>query len=665
MLKSVKAKLALFLSVFLMLIFTAVGFITYNIAYSAVVQNIRGILPEIARSAAMIVASRVEAELNGLEVLANNYLIRDTNTDWQDIKQLLDAEVQRGGYIKIGIADRNGNYRTTAGESLNISDREFFVEAINGSKYVSDPMESESGGLFTITFAVPIQENNQIRGVLVGVKDGTELISIIDDIVYYENGSTFMINDEGTTIAHKDRELVVNADNIIERAKEDDSLSQLAYWHGRMISGRTGVGEYEYEGVEKYIGFAPVAGLNWSIGATVPKQEILGFLEDIRINVAIATNIVLLVTIAITYLILNGMTKTLRAVANHLPQIASGDLTVEIPDKYLKKEDETGILSKAVKRMQDSFKYVISMLNESINKINMEADNLSKVSEELASSSENVAGAIQDVAQGANSQAQDLSRIMNALTIFGNHLDEIVQEIDIIDRSSDRINEMANTSNRDMQRVVEAAKQISIAFDNFKEQISGFGESVKQIDEISSLINVISEQTNMLALNASIEASRAGEAGKGFAVVANQIRQLAERSKSSAANINKLIRVIAVGSSDIIRDAETMQEKLSSGITMIENAVLAFRDIIQELEKMTPEVHAANDAIINLDREKDSILKRIEEISAVAQEVSASSEEIAASSEEMNASSEEVAAAAYNLKEAVGEIAEQINKFKI
>lgn len=665
MLKSVKAKLALFLSVFLMLIFTAVGFITYNIAYSAVVQNIRGILPEIARSAAMIVASRVEAELNGLEVLANNYLIRDTNTDWQDIKQLLDAEVQRGGYIKIGIADRNGNYRTTAGESLNISDREFFVEAINGSKYVSDPMESESGGLFTITFAVPIQENNQIRGVLVGVKDGTELISIIDDIVYYENGSAFMINDEGTTIAHKDRELVVNADNIIERAKEDDSLSQLAYWHGRMISGRTGVGEYEYEGVEKYIGFAPVAGLNWSIGATVPKQEILGFLEDIRINVAIATNIVLLVTIAITYLILNGMTKTLRAVANHLPQIASGDLTVEIPDKYLKKEDETGILSKAVKRMQDSFKYVISMLNESINKINMEADNLSKVSEELASSSENVAGAIQDVAQGANSQAQDLSRIMNALTIFGNHLDEIVQEIDIIDRSSDRINEMANTSNRDMQRVVEAAKQISIAFDNFKEQISGFGESVKQIDEISSLINVISEQTNMLALNASIEASRAGEAGKGFAVVANQIRQLAERSKSSAANINKLIRVIAVGSSDIIRDAETMQEKLSSGITMIENAVLAFRDIIRELEKMTPEVHAANDAIINLDREKDSILKRIEEISAVAQEVSASSEEIAASSEEMNASSEEVAAAAYNLKEAVGEIAEQINKFKI
>ena len=349
MLKSVKAKLALFLSVFLMLIFTAVGFITYNIAYSAVVQNIREILPEIARSAAMIVASRVEAELNGLEVLANNYLIRDTNTDWQDIKQLLDAEVQRGGYIKIGIADRNGNYRTTAGESLNISDREFFVEAINGSKYVSDPMESESGGLFTITFAVPIQENNQIRGVLVGVKDGTELISIIDDIVYYENGSAFMINDEGTTIAHKDRELVVNADNIIERAKEDDSLSQLAYWHGRMISGRTGVGEYEYEGVEKYIGFAPVAGLNWSIGATVPKQEILGFLEDIRINVAIATNIVLLVTIAITYLILNGMTKTLRAVANHLPQIASGDLTVEIPDKYLKKRTKQGFYLRQLK----------------------------------------------------------------------------------------------------------------------------------------------------------------------------------------------------------------------------------------------------------------------------------------------------------------------------
>ena len=105
MLESIKAKLALFLSIFLLVVFIGVGFITYNTAYRAVEQNIREALPELAKKSAMIVSSRVETDLNGLEVLANNYLIKDMAADWQEKKKILDAEVQRGGYIKIGIAD--------------------------------------------------------------------------------------------------------------------------------------------------------------------------------------------------------------------------------------------------------------------------------------------------------------------------------------------------------------------------------------------------------------------------------------------------------------------------------------------------------------------------------------------------------------------------------
>ena len=305
------------------------------------------------------------------------------------------------------------------------------------------------------------------------------------------------------------------------------------------------------------------------------------------------------------------------------------------------------------------------MLNENANKIDMEADNLSSVAGELASSSENVAVSIQDVAQCINTQAEDLSRITNILTNFGKQLDEIVQKIAVVDKSSDRINEMASASNQDMQLLMESANQISVAFNSFKERISGFGESVKQIDEISNLINVISEQTNILALNASIEAARAGEAGKGFVVVAERVRELAERTKRSAADINKLIRVIAADSSDIIRDADNIQEKLNKEIAVIENAVETFRDIILELEKVTLGIDAANNAIVNLEREKDSILERVKEISAVAQKVSSSSEEIAAASEEMTASNEEVAAVSDMLKESVEEIVEQINRFKI
>lgn len=665
MLESIKAKLALFLSIFLLVVFIGVGFITYNTAYRAVEQNIREALPELAKKSAMIVSSRVETDLNGLEVLANNYLIKDMAADWQEKKKILDAEVQRGGYIKIGIADKDGNYKTTAGESFNISDKEYFIDAMSGATYVSDPMESDTGDSLVITFAVPIRENNKVLGVLIGVKDSTSLTSIISDIVYYESGSAFMINEDGTIIAHQDQELVDNAVNILEMAEEDESLSQLAYWCGRMMSWRTGAGEYQYGGVEKYIGFAPVEGLNWSIAATVPKQEVLKTLTDIRKNVAIATSVVLFLTIAITYLILNSATKTLNVVANHLPKIASGDLTVDIPDKYLKNRDETGILSNAVKKMQDSLKNIIAMLNENANKIDMEADNLSSVAGELASSSENVAVSIQDVAQGINTQAEDLSRITNILTNFGKQLDEIVQKIAVVDKSSDRINEMASASNQDMQLLMESANQISVAFNSFKERISGFGESVKQIDEISNLINVISEQTNILALNASIEAARAGEAGKGFVVVAERVRELAERTKRSAADINKLIRVIAADSSDIIRDADNIQEKLNKEIAVIENAVETFRDIILELEKVTLGIDAANNAIVNLEREKDSILERVKEISAVAQKVSSSSEEIAAASEEMTASNEEVAAVSEMLKESVEEIVEQINRFKI
>ena len=212
---------------------------------------------------------------------------------------------------------------------------------------------------------------------------------------------------------------------------------------------------------------------------------------------------------------------------------------------------------------------------------------------------------------------------------------------------------------------MQTLDNITISFNDLITKISSLGKDINKINEITNIIKGIAAQTNLLALNASIEASRAGEAGRGFSVVAGEIRKLAEQSKDSSESINLLISNISNNTNIMLQATDEMDNELSNEVAIINNSVDSFKRIIQSIDEVIPKIGQVSMAAINIDTEKNTIIEKIEVVSAASEEISASTEEISAASEEMNAATDEVTSAADILNNMTKEMMEQVNKFKL
>ena len=382
--------------------------------------------------------------------------------------------------------------------------------------------------------------------------------------------------------------------------------------------------------------------------------------------------VIVLITLGIMLLsflvgmkIIKNITNPLDVSVNYFDVISEGNFSEELPVHYLKRYDEIGELARSSQKMQKSVRDMILNVKDASKSINSQSENLYSVSEEMSASSENVCRSISDVSKGTEEQAQDLVSITGILNEFGEALDEVVQAIKDVDGLSKDINFMANESNSKMQTLIHSVSNISGSFKNFMGKINRLGNEINQINEITTLINSISDRTNLLALNAAIEAARAGESGRGFAIVAEEIRKLAEQSKVSSENINKLIIGISNESEELIKNTGIMNEELNDQVQIIDENINSFRKIVQSVDSITPRIDSINNSAVNINKDKNSILDKIERAAAVSQEIASTGEEISASSQEMNASSEEVASTAEYLTNMTKKMMVEINKFKI
>lgn len=655
--KSIKAKLSLIFAGLLCLVCIGLGVTSYFVSKKALTESVQDSILSSTSQAANVVEKTIEVQTNTLEALAGSEWIQKDDLSAQEKVDRLQSETKRSNHIRMGIADLKGNAIYTNGTKLDLSDRDYFKKAIAGNVAVSDPLLSKADGTLVLTYSVPIKKQDKVVGVLIAVADGNVLSDYTDSVKYGKSGAVFIINSKGTVIAHHDRKLVENMGNSIEDAKKDSSLNQFAAQLKLMTEGKTGTGVYEYQGVTKFMGYAPIEGLGWSLAITAPKSEVMAKVDQLALTILIISVVFVAISIIVTVKVASNIARPIRTVSNHLHTMAEGDFTQEIPKNILKKKDETGMLAKAMENMQQSMRDILkrvkeqsegvgksltvihgdmNLLNESIQKISETSESLSAGAQETAASTEEM-----------NSTSTEIERTVEAIAMKAQEGAGVVSDM----------NEMTENMKSNAVGSKETAVTVYAKTKGNLQAAIEKAKAVNQINELSKAILDITSQTSLLSLNAAIEAARAGEAGRGFAVVADEIGSLAQNSESAVARIQEVTQVIitavdALTSSsseilefmdqqvlkdyDVLVDTSEQYSESSNGINGMvldfsassEELFASMRDMVTTIEGVTSASNEEAEGAYQISQEVASIASKSDEVIHLAEKTKSQSDEL-------------------------------------
>jgi methyl-accepting chemotaxis protein len=672
--ESLRTKLSLVFSVVLVAGCLALWYEVQIQADKALEAEATEAMLKVAKQLAETQESRNQARTYAVETIANRNVIRGKSGDREaTLEEKLGAlrnEAVRGsilGFKEFVLADREGNAYSTSGVRANVADRAYFKPALAGKTVVSSTLVSKSDQSIIFVIATPVRHyaTNEITGVLIGVVDAMSMSALVGSVSYARTGYAFAVDGTGKTIAHKDIERVRSQENVVEQAKSDPSLASLAAVVSKMAAGEEGVGRYTFLGQDMIVAYAPVKSAGWSVAVVAPEAEVLARSAGVKRSVLVISAIIIVVALALVLVLARSMTAPLALAVGHLGAMADGDFARPIPEKFLRLKDEVGRLVRSIVELQARMKPLLAGLKEDAKTLAQGSEALGAASEEIAASSGEVAKAIQQVAAGASDQSNHLQDILSLIQNITASLEKVYTELGKVKANSEETSRLAEVGKKELDLLVKSIRDVREAFKVVTERLSALSGSVNQIGEILEVINGIADQTNLLALNAAIEAARAGEAGRGFAVVADEVRKLAEQSRASSDKIGALLANIGQETIQVVKTSEEMRQQVVSQLENAEKTIKAFDDILQAVEGMAPMIEATYREVDGTVRAKDVVLDRVQSVSAVAEEAAASAEEISASAEELSASTQEIASTAQEVMKVAKRLEEQAERFKI
>lgn len=661
--KSLKTRLIFYFTIMILLSSLAVGLISIYYSSTSLTKEAEKSLFVMAKEGAALAESRIETEFKVLETIAG---LEDVKSmDWLVQNDVLNNLIDETNFLALGVVGPDGLARYTDGIVENLADRDHIKIAFNGVESISDIIPDVVNGGTLMRYAVPIDMDGKIVGVLVGRRDGGNLSLITEDIGYGEQGYSYIINSKGTVMAHPNKELVLNLFNPIYESENDKNLESMANAFNKILEEREGLTTYTYNGNDLYAAYMPIKGTDWILIITANVDEVLSSVPKMRNNMLIASAIIILINIVIAYFIGNSISKPIIQLKGYAEKVSNLDLTENLHENLLAKEDEVGLLSRGVQHLVDNLREIIKEIDYSSNEVLSTSEELTATTQQSAIAVEDVAKAVEGIAKGASEQAESTEKGALKINELGNAIENNLDLAKNLTYTSNRISEVVDNGLVEMENLFKITEESNKASVEIYDIIQKTNESASAIGEATNVIASIAEQTNLLALNASIEAARAGEAGRGFAVVADSIRKLAEESSKSANSIDEIVKKLQLNAENAVVTIENLasiSKEQTKGVINSREKYLAIRDAVNEAIKAVDELNVSSSRMEEL---KNEILDMIQSLSALAEENSASTEEVTASMEEQNASIQEIASASEGLAKLAENLKSVIDRFKI
>ncbi len=357
-----------------------------------------------------------------------------------------------------------------------------------------------------------------------------------------------------------------------------------------------------------------------------------------------------------------SITKPVDAMLAASNKVAQGDLTVKLTNDS---KDEVGQLSQAIYAMTENLKGVLGKVQKSAMDVSSTAQELSASSEQMKASTDQISSTTQDIATGVGQQATKMAEVSRAMKEMADSVQQVATNSQKAAESAGSASATAQNVGKMSVDVANKMSEIQTTVDNSAVVIKALDGKSQQIGEIIGVITNIADQTNLLALNAAIEAARAGEHGRGFAVVADEVRKLAEESRSAANQITGLIKDIQQGTKQAVGTMEQGTKTVGEGAKTIGETVTAINQIVKaaaEVATMVQEIAAAAE---EQSASVEEVTASIEDLSAISEESAAGTQETSAAAEEQSASMDQLVNAAQDLARLSNELQTEVAKFNI
>ena len=652
---SINAKLGFAFLMALLIPALLISFVSYNAAKNEIETQIQSSAFQSVSTVDEFINKHVSPIVNDVDYFAGQF----TRADWQagdwastlaDLEQYFETSE---GIVSSFIGTVDGNMIQSPDLGLmNNPDfdprtRAWYQNAQEkpGQVIVSDPHQSASTGDWVVTISKTLSDGSGVFAANLGMDN---LYALISTIKVGQTGYPFLMTPSNVMIAHPTIEGGTDV-------SEESWAEQVATTNDASVT-------YKFEGEEKQMFVHTNELTGWKVGGTLFNSEVTEATSPILSSTIWVVVISLIILGVFLVVIIRSITKPLTQITNAAVVMSSGDLRSKL---LIDKRDEIGMLGKSFKKMGDMLSSIILKIHDKSSIILASSEELSATLMENSKSTERISEAMGNIQDGLENQTEKIKQSFHSLKNVSHDIQDIsanTTQVTLIAQQAEKTADVGH------EIVISTQKQMATIEGTFNELSTDIGTVNTYANEINEIVNVItsiSDQTNLLALNAAIEAARAGEAGKGFAVVADEVRKLAEQTNNSSIQVKEIITAIQRESSKSVESMKVSLAEVNKGLEMFTQTETNFLEVKSFIEEITDQLEMVQMRAQKIAHNSEQVVTDMQVVERISNESHAQIETVSAASEAQLCSIEEISATAAALEKIAEDLLEEVRSFKV